>query len=601
MLLQRLKEYADERLPDQAPALYGSTPVATIVRLHEDGKPFETVPLSNIDPEARRGTRAARGRETIAPEIRRSSNLQPLLLCDTGEYTFGLADQDDQQNSARSIAAHETYIALLEACAAETGEPSVLAVQRFYERGGLTQIELPPDLNRKHKITFEVVGADGTIERPIDLPSVRAFWLDLHDPPADTIGQCLVCAEQKPLLETLPGAIKGIPGAPTTGVPLISAKHDVYWSYGMTKALNSPICRECAEAVTRALNHLLADRSSRLIIGDTAIVFWSREGARLPDLAAQLRGPGEQPAVDILHELRGRGADIDLDEPFYAVMLGASLGRVIVRDWIDTTAGHLERNLERWFAMQRIADRGAPPDAPRPIGIFALAASLVRVRRNDDDAPPDPAARRRIAAELSSELTRGLFRAAVLGEQLPSGLATQAAIRCRAEQRVTRPRAALIKMSLPDHPEKEDYMVALEPDHPEVAYHCGRLLAVIESVQQMAIPGLSTTVTDRFWGSASTRPALAFATLLRGARPHLQRLRRDRPGLYYNRERLIAEIIDKIADWPTTLTLQEQALFGLGYYHQQTSERQRPAARTEEDNGNQDAEQEERAEQEVPA
>ena len=589
MLLQRLKEYADERLPDQAPPLYASTPVATIVRLHEDGRPYERAPLSNIDPDAKRASRGARGREMIAPEIRRASNLQPLLLCDNGAYTFGLADADDSQRAERAERAHKTYLALLDECADVTGEPSVRAVQRFYVRGGPAQIELQPDLDHRHKITFEVVFPDGTVERPIDLPSVREFWLSLHEPGAETIGQCLVCGERRPLLERLPSAIKGIPGGGSTGTALISANLDVFESYGLKASLNSPTCRECAEAFTRALNHLLADPDSRLFVGDTAFVFWSRPNARLPDLAGLLRGPGKQPAVDILsqlHQPEATTTDTALAEPFYAVALGAGLGRAVVRDWIDTTADRLESNIASWFAMQRIADP-ISPDAPRPIGIFALAASLVR------DAQ----------SEMPAELARGLFRTAVLGDRLPSGLAAQAAIRCRAEQRVTRPRAAMIRMALlaglPDRKSNDDYLVALEPDHPAPAYHCGRLLSVLESVQRAATPGLKTTVTDRFWGSASTRPALAFATLLRGSRPHLERLRRDRRGLYYNRQNLIEAVLERIPEWPKTLTLDEQSLFALGYFHQQTSGRQRHATREESTGGR--SEKTEQVRQEEPA
>lgn len=60
-------------------------------------------------------------------------------------------------------------------------------------------------------------------------------------------------------------------------------------------------------------------------------------------------------------------------------------------------------------------------------------------------------------------------------------------------------------------------MVQLDPDNPNSAYRCGRLLAVLEAVQRLAIPGIKATVVDRFFGTASSAPASVFGRLVRGA------------------------------------------------------------------------------------
>lgn len=99
-------------------------------------------------------------------------------------------------------------------------------------------------------------------------------------------------------------------------------------------------------------------------------------------------------------------------------------------------------------------------------------------------------------------------------------------------------------------------------NHP--AYKCGRLLAVIERIQNASI-GV-TTLTDRYYGSASATPASVFGVLLRMTQPHLSKLRREneRQALYYERA-----LQDAMPDhFPRTLTLVEQGLFALGYYHQ---------------------------------
>lgn len=125
-------------------------------------------------------------------------------------------------------------------------------------------------------------------------------------------------------------------------------------------------------------------------------------------------------------------------------------------------------------------------------------------------------------------------------------------------------------------------MVALETDHPDVAYQCGRLLAVLEEIQRAALPGVSATIIDRFFGTASSAPASVFARLLRGAQPHLSKLERDRPGAYVVLQRRMEEVLGHFpgrAGFPATLSLPQQALFSLGYYHQRAHSRAEAASR----------------------
>lgn len=125
-------------------------------------------------------------------------------------------------------------------------------------------------------------------------------------------------------------------------------------------------------------------------------------------------------------------------------------------------------------------------------------------------------------------------------------------------------------------------MIQLDQENPNPAYRCGRLLAVLEQVQRLAIPGVNATVVDRFFGTASSAPAAVFPRLLRGAQPHLSKLERDRRGAYVALQRRLEEILGGLgvtkagalySGFPSTLTLQEQGLFSLGYYHQRAFDR----------------------------
>ena len=116
-------------------------------------------------------------------------------------------------------------------------------------------------------------------------------------------------------------------------------------------------------------------------------------------------------------------------------------------------------------------------------------------------------------------------------------------------------------------------MVRLNPTHPSAAYHCGRLLAVLENIQRLAIPGIKATIVDRFFGTASSAPASVFSRLVRGAQPHLGKLERDNRPAYIALQRRMEDILANLDGFPRVLTLHDQGLFALGYYHQHAFDR----------------------------
>ena len=573
MFLDKLKEYAEERMQDQLPPLYEQTPVAYIVVINTEGHPVSPTPISRIDAST---TRGKRGLDMAAPVVQRSYGVKPLLLADSGEYTFGRPREAAKHDRAHR--AHAAYRDMLNRCASSTAEPAVQAVQRFYEIGGADQLDLDESWDYGLKVTFEVHLQDGTRQRPIELPTVQAFWLSENGPNRESADQCLVCGELRPVLDRLQAKIKGIRGGQTAGTSLISANSEAFESYGLQASRIAPTCRECGEAFTRGANDLLAGERTHFATGNTTFIFWTKEQGGGFDLGSFMQDPDPAEIKSLLASVhRGRLAGIVDETAFYAAALSGSGGRAVVRDWIDTTVGNVRETVARWFQLQKIIDpRDEDPAGanPRFLSLFRLAVSTVRT-----------------ANDLPVTTPRALFRAAIQGAPLPMDIAFQVVRRNRAEQGVRRERAALIKLVLlswqghkltgNETPMEEDYMVSLEPQHPSTAYHCGRLLAVIEEIQRAALPGVNATIVDRFYGAASSTPAVVFGALLRGAQPHLARLERDNRGAYFNLQQRLEDVCAQIGDWPATLPLKEQALFSLGYYHQRAQGRAEALARRE--------------------
>lgn len=545
MLLRRLKQYADERMA-MPPKLYSETVVRYIIELDETGRLLSPQFTDTADPSS---SRTKRGQRYLMPQVTRTSGVKPFLLTDKPEYVLGLAD--DSAKPERIQACHQSFKDLLARCAVETNEPAVRAVLTFLANEPIPQIQLPDGFDYGAMMAFRV---DGIF--PTDLPAVRAFWAAEHDPGSAgaQVMQCIICGQERPVLETLQGKIKGIPGGQTSGTSIISANAKAFESYGLEGSLIAPTCAECGERFTKALNHLLSGEHSRIVVGGAAFVFWTRVEVGL-DLYTPLNAPEAQQVQALIASFRNGKPQPGVDDTaFYATTLSGSGGRAVVRDWIDTTVGTVKANLARWFLHQQIVDEyGA---TARPLSLYCLARATVRE-----------------AKDLPTTTPRALLRTALTGAPLPMGLLYQAVRRSRAEQNVTHSRAALITLVLRSQsPElQEDRMSTLDRQNLEPAYHYGRLLAILADVQEAAIG--KAAIIDRFYGTASSAPASVFGRLLRGAQPHLAKLERDRPGVAYVLQQRLEEVMSQIAEFQTTLNLEQQGLFALGFYHQRAYDR----------------------------
>lgn len=539
MILQQLCADAEHLLPDMAPSMYDRKPVQWLIDLNEDGRLNGFVPLTGEEKG---------GKSMLVPFlIRPGTGIRALLLADRPAYVLGLADDH------RVAAKHEAFKELVQACHEATGSEAVHAVDLFLRSWDPMAHPAPEEMTPKDLLTFRV----GDL-LPIDLPEVRAFWAErCTRQPGSGDMECLVCGALGPVEVSLPLPLKGIPGGQTSGTALVSANAKAFESYGLDRAQTSPICKACGEVSHKALNALLSGPRTQLRVGPVKYVFWASHSDYSP--LDDLDQPDPESVQRLIDAYRTGRPDTDIDaSAFHAIALSASGGRAVVRDWLQTTVGSVKRNLGRWFAWQRIVDPYG--ELGRPFGIYRLAAGLYR------DA----------SKEMPALVPQLLTRAALNGAPLPDALVVQALKRNHAEGAVTYARAALIKAVLASHldtTEVGERMIELETKNQEHAYLCGRLLAELEEIQRRAIPGINATLVDRYFGTASTAPASVFGRLLSGAQPHLAKLRKSSEGAYHGAQARLESIMEPLGGFPAVLTLKQQALFSLGYYHQRAATR----------------------------
>jgi CRISPR-associated protein Csd1 len=539
--------------------MYQEQPIRYVISLNSDGGYLAL--LDTVDPT---NTSTKRGVRRLAPHVKRAVGIRAKLLADTGEYVLGIPQAEAR--SARVRQQHEMFVELASACARAMDEPAVAAVARFLAEVEPSQLNLPADFDPGATLTFDV---DGTY--PIDLPRVRAYWATMQgaadiDEEAGSAGgrtTCLICGRVRPVLQRHPLKIKGIPGGQMSGTDLISANAKAYESYGLVNSLIAPTCHDCAEKYGNALNALLSDDDTHLRVGSQVFVFWTIEESTFRP-GRLLSTPDAVEVASLLGAAwSGRAAAIEVDPlAFYALALSASGARVVVRNWIDTTVGEAKRRLGRYFALQALVGRdGAEGEW---LSIRRLANATVRDPTKDT---PDAA------------VVDGLAGLALGGRPLADDILFQVVRRLRADGRITRERMALVKMVLGSNPprsrEEVEAMTRLNVDHPNPAYHCGRLLSLLNDIQYQALGDVNATVVDKYYGGASATPGAVFGLLVKNANHHLAKMRSDAAKERAARamQARLRDMMAAIPDFPETLNLRDQALFALGYYHQQAADR----------------------------
>lgn len=560
MLLQRLMSDEAEIMPDHPPDKYNFKLARWALELDSEGRLRGEGFILLSDGH---GGPKDKGRVLLVPDRTRTGSAPiPLPLADKAEYVLGFAGPDADVSQQDKVGRrHESCVELHRVLAEQVDEPDLRAVVAFLDSWDSRSVDPPADLRSADVIAFRVDG-----RWPFEYAPVQRWWAanwagpsapEDHKESSATV-TCQVCGRHRPAQEFFTVKIKGLIAGQSSGTTLISANDAAYESYGLKRALTSGVCASCGETTSLLINRLLASDINHLNVGPISFIFWA-SGPSDFNLATHYREPTVGSVKELLRSYRtGRDPhEADLT-PFHLVALATSGGRAAVRLWLDTTVGDMKTKLAEWFTRIDIV---TPDGVDRPLGYFPLVVSLFR---DTNDIPP--------SAPLA------FAASALTGAVLPKWVLAKAVLRNRAESRVTYPRAALIKAVLTQDPRwKDKAMTELDPSLREAAYACGRLLAVLEEVQRAALGKIGTTVVDRFYGAASTAPATVFGKLMSDSQAHLGKLRRTRPGAHAALEARLEEVLAGIDAFPKTLTLAQQGLFSLGYYHQRAADR---AART---------------------
>ncbi|MBO5811462.1 MAG: type I-C CRISPR-associated protein Cas8c/Csd1 [Bacteroidales bacterium] len=389
---------------------------------------------------------------------------------------------------------------------------------------------------------------------------------------------CSICgSSQIPVLDEPHGLVK-MPKGQSAGSALVSYNDKAFESYGLIGNLNSSICRECARNYIDGLSFLLSDGlmvknkendkkktyyhyKHRINISDTTVVlFWTKQETEEVNLFMIYDEPNEVEVRNLFESvLNGdsRIGPVVESNMFYSLTLSSAAARIAVRDWTAISLEDYKCNLADWFQDIEIQDyNGKLIYSP----LRLLISAFQRRKKQGERAKSDLVSKARIGSIL--------WNAAIKGRsyKIPLEILQSVLNRIYVEGEFSPYRAAIIKLIINRNTNK-NMESHLNESNRSIAYMCGRLFAVIESMQWKAIGNVNSGIKERFFAAAVSQPAYVFGSLLTKNVPIYQ----HKIGGYLAKElNEIAGIISERGSFPQRFTLIEQGEFALGYYFQQT-------------------------------
>lgn len=490
------------------------------------------------------------------PQIgkKRSVDIEPNFLWDNTAYVLG---RDAKGKEQRSLKCFESFRKLHHDLGDKLEDRGMMAVIRFLD-------SWKPEDAHTLKYWEEMAGTnlvfqlDGELMYIHDHPAIQQAWIRYcSDQSSEVIATCLVSGETTPIARLHP-AIKGVQGAQSMGAGIVSFNLDAFLSYEKKQNFNAPIGESAAFAYTTSLNHLLRFESrQRIRIGDATTVFWTERASPVEGFMGVILDPRDDSTdlagVRLFLEAARDGKQLpgieDTEVQFYILGLSPNASRLSIRFWHVSTVGDISSMIGRHFHDLAIIRSERDTEFP---GMWQLLKETAAQRKTENIPPL---------------LAGALIRSVLTGMAYPQSLLSVIIGRIRSDQTINYLRAAIIKACLNRkyriHNITREITMALDRDSTNIAYRLGRLFAILEKAQKEAIPGANTTIKDRYYGSASATPSVVFPNLLRLAQHHLQKAE------YGGRmDKMIEDVMGEIEKFPAHLSLDDQGMFAIGYYHQ---------------------------------
>ena len=581
MILQALIDYYDEMLKQGriTPPGWEQAKISYILNIDENGtlKSIENVTEKML---LKKRVINQPKKITLPAAYKRTSGAKANFLWDNAVYMLGISKDGNAERAEKCFrASAKMHSELLGPIDSECAK----AICAFFDKW------TPGDL----KVCAEMLGVEEEqVEKnfaianltfrvnekaPEEDPKIREAWEQYNGADESTKEsvkmQSLITGKEE-IISAVHPSIKGVKNAQSSGAALVSFNANAFCSYGHSQGYNAPIGESSVTAYTMALNSLLADYQYTKIIGNATTVYWSENAEPVYQEFAKAAFFGDSGSrfsekfLPIMEQLaNGIYCDpYDPDQTFYILGLSPNASRLSVRFFIHEKFGKIAKNLLEHYNRCVINNSTLERS---PLFLWKILQETIDLRVSN--ATPNPL--------MAGALARALF----MGEEYPAYTKTCIMMQIQKSDTVTYQKSAFLRgyylKNKAENIQKEVLDMTLNKESNDPGYLLGRLFAVYEQAQT-ASHGIYSSGKGCYFRSAAATPERTFSIL--GDR-YQRAIKKLAPGYRNYFENLVAELKSKLEAYPKQLSIEEQAAFDLGYYHQKQENYKRNNNDTEED------------------
>ncbi len=416
------------------------------------------------------------------------------------------------------------------------------------------------------KFIIVVEGSEGRTKAIHEDPLVKDKWekywqtRGVSSEKDAVIAQCSISGEMAPIAR-IHNKLTGIAGGNSTGSNLICFNESASCSYGKEQSFNSFVSTAVMEKYTKVFNYLSSSKSHNRVIDDMTFLFWTntkdKEIQYLDDFLCELWDADEQIEETVNDISKGSINDVkkETDDNVEFCILGVkpNNSRLAIKFFEKDSFGSIMSRIKKHQEDMRICEND------KQMTIRQILHELKSPKSEKDSISPD----------LSAKILIAILK----NRPYPDYLLQTVVRRVKTDQdddkkffkSVNSRRARIIKAHLvrTGYYKGGEYMI--ESKNQTDAFRCGRLFAVLEKIQKVALHDINSTIKDKFFASACATPDLVFIRLVKLAQSHLAKMDKGQ-AIYY--DKLLQEIMSEIVNFPTALSVQKQGDFILGYYQQ---------------------------------
>lgn len=532
----QLAENPDNNIPIRG---FSNEKISFAIVLNKKG---EIVDIEDLRVAASKGKKLIPTIILVPEKANRSSNIESSPLWENGKYALGLENSQDKFKDFK-----EKIMNIL----LEVDDEEAVCLKNFVNKHVVNKAADNPYVAKYLKdlsSTFMVFRMKGKKHYIHENKEVKEAYIQYYSEQNIEKGdeKCRSITGENDVIAVIHPKIKGVFNCHVSGGTVISYNNNAYESYGNInqKGKNALVGELATFKYSTMINRLISN-GHNLLCGQTTMIHWSDTSSdfKYQEVFKRLLNFISNKELQEINEMK---KELDLDVEYYVLGIRANISRLFFSSFSHNKFGFILENIEKNILRTSIENDYQKTD--EPISFWSMLKALTWENKLDKT--------------VLSDLAESLLVSIIMGQPYPRAILSELINLIKSSRKIPYIKAGMLKgYYLSDEKlsckYKEVLNVKLNVDNQDTPYLLGRLFACLE----IYFKNNNSYFANEKFDLACSCPARTFPYLLK----KVKTIKADNTFM----ERDIEEIMGSLQGrFPQQLSIEQQGIFLLGYYHQ---------------------------------